>query len=98
MLRNIQHGLKEMKNSIFKAGYLEACRKYCPSLEIGDLLPYEAGIRAQAVMKDGTLVHDFLFLGNCPHAPRLQCTVTCRYLRHPDRRNDRWENRWPLTH
>lgn len=42
-----------MKNSIFKAGYLEACRKYCPSLEIGD------GIRAQAVMKDGTLVHDF---------------------------------------
>jgi L-2-hydroxyglutarate oxidase len=25
-----------MKNSIFKAGYLEACRKYCPSLEIGD--------------------------------------------------------------
>src|SRR6266403_846867 len=54
ILRNIQHGLKEMKNSIFKAGYLEACRKYCPSLEIGDLLPYEAGIRAQAVMKDGT--------------------------------------------
>src|SRR4029077_4565565 len=62
ILRNIQHGLKEMKNSIFKGGYLEACRKYCPSLEIGDLLPYEAGIRAQAVMKDGTLVHDFLFL------------------------------------
>jgi len=61
-LRNIRHGLKEMKNSIFKAGYLEECRKYCPSLQIGDLLPYEAGIRAQAVMKDGTLVHDFLFL------------------------------------
>ncbi len=62
MLRNLPHGLKEMRNSIFKAGYLEACRKYCPSLEIRDLLPYEAGIRAQAVMKDGTLVHDFLFL------------------------------------
>jgi L-2-hydroxyglutarate oxidase len=61
-LRNIRYGLKEMKNSIFKAGYLEECRKYCPSLQIGDLLPYEAGIRAQAVMKDGTLVHDFLFL------------------------------------
>jgi L-2-hydroxyglutarate oxidase len=62
MSRNLRHGCKEMKNSIFKAGYLEECRKYCPSLEIGDLLPYEAGIRAQAVMKDGTLVHDFLFL------------------------------------
>src|SRR5208337_4899908 len=39
----------------------------------------------------------FFVPGNCPHAPRLQCTVTCRYLRHPDRRNDRGENRWPLT-
>jgi L-2-hydroxyglutarate oxidase len=50
-----------MKNSLFKRGYLEQCRKYCPSLTIDDLLPYEAGIRAQAVMRDGTLVHDFLF-------------------------------------
>ena len=51
----------EMKNSLFKRGYLEQCRKYCPSLTVDDLLPYEAGIRAQAVMRDGTLVHDFLF-------------------------------------
>ncbi|MGD8833974.1 MAG: L-2-hydroxyglutarate oxidase, partial [Desulfobacteraceae bacterium] len=28
---------------------------------IKDLLPYPAGIRAQAVRNDGTLVHDFLF-------------------------------------
>jgi len=49
------------KNSLFKSGYLEQCRKYCPSLELDDLLPYEAGIRAQAVMRDGSLVHDFLF-------------------------------------
>jgi L-2-hydroxyglutarate oxidase len=26
-----------------------------------DLEPLEAGIRAQAVLRDGTLVHDFLF-------------------------------------
>src|SRR5208282_535999 len=39
----------------------------------------------------------FFVPGNCPHAPRLQCTVTCRYLRDPDRRNDRGENRWPRT-
>ncbi|MEX5362800.1 L-2-hydroxyglutarate oxidase [Pseudomonas guariconensis] len=54
-------GTTEMKNSLFKRGYLEQCRKYCPQLEVEDLLPYEAGIRAQAVMRDGTLVHDFLF-------------------------------------
>ncbi|MBT9303333.1 L-2-hydroxyglutarate oxidase [Pseudomonas sp. TAE6080] len=59
--QNLGSGSVEMKNSLFKSGYLEQCRKYCPSLEIDDLLPYEAGIRAQAVMRDGTLVHDFLF-------------------------------------
>lgn len=53
---------KEAKNSLFKAGYLEECRKYCPELEAADLGPCEAGIRAQAVLPDGTLVHDFLFL------------------------------------
>jgi (S)-2-hydroxyglutarate dehydrogenase len=40
--------------------YLQQCRKYCPELRLEDLLPYRAGIRAQAVMRDGTLVHDFL--------------------------------------
>lgn len=56
-----------MRNSIFKPGYLEECRKYCPNLDLADLLPYEAGIRAQAVMRDGTLVHDFLFV----ESPRM---------------------------
>lgn len=59
--QNLGSGSVEMKNSLFKSGYLEQCRKYCPSLELDDLLPYEAGIRAQAVMRDGSLVHDFLF-------------------------------------
>ena len=59
--QNLGSGTTEMKNSLFKSGYLEQCRKYCPSLTLDDLLPYEAGIRAQAVMRDGSLVHDFLF-------------------------------------
>lgn len=59
--RNIGAGLSEMKDSAFKASYLEKCRRYCPSLELDDLQPYRAGIRAQAVMRDGAMVHDFLF-------------------------------------
>jgi L-2-hydroxyglutarate oxidase len=51
-----------MVNSLWKGGYLKQCRKYCPSLTLEDLGPYEAGIRAQAVMRDGSLVHDFLFV------------------------------------
>ncbi|MFK3797169.1 L-2-hydroxyglutarate oxidase [Pseudomonas sp. NPDC088444] len=58
---NLSSGLTEMKNSLFKSAYLEQCRRYCPSLTLEDLQPCEAGIRAQAVMRDGTLVHDFLF-------------------------------------
>ena len=67
MWKNRRHGLTEMRNSLFKAGYLKECRKYCPSLNLEDLLPYEAGIRAQAIMRDGTLVHDFLFV----ESPRM---------------------------
>lgn len=51
----------ELRNSLWKRGYLEECRKYCPSLDLADLLSHEAGIRAQAVRKDGALIHDFLF-------------------------------------
>lgn len=57
---NLKPGLVEMRNSLFKRYYLEACRKYCPSLALTDLRPQEAGIRAQAVMRDGKLVQDFL--------------------------------------
>jgi (S)-2-hydroxyglutarate dehydrogenase len=54
-------GVAEMRNSLWKQGYLAQCRKYCPGLSLGDLEPGMAGIRAQAVLRDGTLVHDFLF-------------------------------------
>jgi L-2-hydroxyglutarate oxidase len=57
---NVRTGIHEMKNSLFKRGYLAECQKYCPELRLSDLLPREAGIRAQAVRRDGTLVHDFL--------------------------------------
>lgn len=59
---HLRSGLNEMKDSIFKSSYLEKCRKYCPSLVADDLLPYRAGIRAQAVSMDGQLIHDFKFL------------------------------------
>ena len=59
--QNWKTGLKETKNSWFKSGYLKEVQKYCPQLTLDDLKPYPAGVRAQAVLKDGTLVHDFLF-------------------------------------
>lgn len=57
---NLVTGAKEMRNSLWKRGYLRECRKYLPSIELADLQERSAGIRAQAVMNDGTFVHDFL--------------------------------------
>jgi len=58
---NITSGLGEIKDSFYKPGYLHRIHKYCPSLTLSDLHLYPAGIRAQAVKTDGSLVHDFLF-------------------------------------
>ena len=58
---NLGVGLTELWNSLCKPGYLRQVQKYCPSIGLTDLRPYPAGIRAQAVRRDGTLVHDFLF-------------------------------------
>lgn len=53
-------GLAELRSSLSRRHYLQLCRRYCPELTLQDLQPYRSGVRAQAVMRDGTLVHDFL--------------------------------------
>lgn len=61
LMKHWRTGLVETKNSWYKPGYLAQVQKYCDLVELDDLQPYPAGIRAQAVMNDGSLVHDFLF-------------------------------------
>lgn len=58
---NLKSGIGEIKNSLHKAGYLKLVQRYCPSIKLEDLEYYPPGIRAQAVTKNGELVHDFLF-------------------------------------
>ncbi|MEF3092643.1 L-2-hydroxyglutarate oxidase [Raoultella scottia] len=59
---NLRSGLREMKNSLCKDGYLRLVQKYCPSLVLQDLQPWPAGVRAQAVSPHGRLIDDFLFV------------------------------------
>lgn len=61
VLANRASALSELRSSLSKRNYLQQCRKYCPSLELDDFQQSEAGIRAQAVKSDGTLIHDFVF-------------------------------------
>jgi L-2-hydroxyglutarate oxidase len=58
---HLRTGARELRNSAFRGAYLRECQRYCPSLASADLLPAEPGIRAQAVLRDGTLVDDFLW-------------------------------------
>ncbi|MCB1255318.1 MAG: L-2-hydroxyglutarate oxidase, partial [Austwickia sp.] len=59
--KQFKTGIVEQKNSLYKPGYLQLVRKYCPKLTTADLTPEECGIRAQAVKTDGSMVEDFLF-------------------------------------
>lgn len=54
--------VRECINSLFARGYLAQCRKYCPDLKFEDLQAHPAGVRAQAVRADGSMIHDFLVL------------------------------------
>lgn len=57
---HLRTALAEQWSSWSRAAYAELCRKYCPELQAADLLPHPSGVRAQVVMRDGTLMHDFL--------------------------------------
>lgn len=59
--KNLTAGISEIKNSVWKPGYLKLVQRYCPSIGLSDLRKYPPGIRAQAVTQSGELVHDFLF-------------------------------------
>ncbi|WP_163578038.1 L-2-hydroxyglutarate oxidase [Halomonas faecis] len=85
--RYLGPGLHEMKNSLYRSGYLEEVRKYCPSLTLDDLQPWPAGVRAQAVSRDGRLVDDFLFVNtrrtvNVCNAPSPAATSAIPIGRH----------------
>jgi L-2-hydroxyglutarate oxidase len=53
-------GLAEVWRDYSKGAFLRAVRRFLPSLTQADLLPGPSGVRAQAVMADGSLVDDFV--------------------------------------
>ncbi len=53
-------GLGEMHRSLSKGAFVSALQKLIPQLRSSDLKPGRAGVRAQAIAADGTLVDDFL--------------------------------------
>ncbi|MEV6331384.1 L-2-hydroxyglutarate oxidase [Streptomyces sp. NPDC051909] len=55
-----RYGAGELHRSLSKRAFTEAVRRMLPLVEERDLRRTTPGVRAQAVLKDGTLVDDFL--------------------------------------
>ncbi|MGP3773301.1 L-2-hydroxyglutarate oxidase [Streptomyces sp. SDT5-1] len=58
--RHWRYGAGEIHRSLSKSAFTEAVRRLVPAVEAADMVPVAAGVRAQAVLRDGTLVDDFL--------------------------------------
>ena len=52
-------GMREIRGSLSERVFVAAARAYVPALQVKDVVRAPAGVRAQAVEHDGTLVDDF---------------------------------------
>ncbi|HCA87985.1 MAG TPA: L-2-hydroxyglutarate oxidase [Streptomyces sp.] len=59
--RHWRYGTGELRRSLSKGAFTAAVRRLLPEVGPADLIPAPAGVRAQAVLPDGSLVDDFLF-------------------------------------
>ncbi|WP_308402633.1 L-2-hydroxyglutarate oxidase [Streptomyces sp. AC550_RSS872] len=58
--RHWRYGAGELRRSVSRGAFTEAVRRLLPAVTSDDLVPAAAGVRAQAVLRDGGLVDDFL--------------------------------------
>ncbi len=58
--RNVVPGAREMFRSLSQAAFARSLSRLVPGIQAGDLVPAAAGVRAQALRRDGSMVEDFL--------------------------------------
>jgi L-2-hydroxyglutarate oxidase len=54
-------GVSELRHAALRSAFVRAAARYVPGLQVRDVLPAFAGVRAQALARDGRLVDDFVF-------------------------------------
>jgi L-2-hydroxyglutarate oxidase len=64
--RNVGEGLKELIRSLSKTQFVRSLQELVPEVRADDLVTAEAGVRAQALLPNGSLVDDFLIMDG-PH-------------------------------
>ena len=86
--QNAGSAVSELTASLSKRAYLKRIHKYCPQIQLNDLTPYPAGVRAQAVHKNGAIIDDFLFVetprclhvGNAPSPAATSAIPIANYI------------------
>ena len=85
--RQAATGAREVARSFSTRRFGDSLRRLVPALRDEDLLPAPAGVRAQALRRDGALVDDFVVerSGRCVHvlnAPSPAATAALEIARH----------------
>ncbi|XP_074517643.1 L-2-hydroxyglutarate dehydrogenase, mitochondrial [Sebastes fasciatus] len=63
VMKNIAYGVGEMYRGVFISAQVKLLQKYIPEISRSDVLRGPAGVRAQALDREGNLVDDFVFDG-----------------------------------
>jgi (S)-2-hydroxyglutarate dehydrogenase len=82
-----REGLQEMWRSLSKRAFVHSLQQLIPTLEASDLLPAVAGVRAQALQADGSLLDDFRIIDdglclNVCNAPSPAATASLEIGKH----------------
>jgi (S)-2-hydroxyglutarate dehydrogenase len=80
-------GLTELRHAAVRAAFVRAAARYVPELRLRDVQPAFAGVRAQALARDGRLVDDFVFSAtdralHVRNAPSPAATSSLAIARH----------------
>ncbi|XP_027409503.1 L-2-hydroxyglutarate dehydrogenase, mitochondrial isoform X2 [Bos indicus x Bos taurus] len=63
VFQNFSYGVNEMYKACFLSATVKHLQKFIPEITISDVLRGPAGVRAQALDRDGNLIEDFVFDG-----------------------------------
>jgi L-2-hydroxyglutarate oxidase len=85
--RNLVPGAAEVGRSLSKQAFARSLARLVPGITAGDLVPAPAGVRAQALRRDGGLVDDFLLQTTARqvhvlNAPSPAATASLEIARH----------------
>jgi len=80
-------GVTELRHAALRSAFVRAAARYVPELSVADVEPAFAGVRAQALARDGRLVDDFVFSAtdralHVRNAPSPAATSSLAIARH----------------